>query len=341
MFIFELSADFKVITMKNKNDDKQDFHGEGPHLHDHAGELRRASKKRVKAVFIMTMAFMIVEAIGGWWTNSLALLSDASHMLTDTVALGLALLAFWLSSKPVSPTHNFGFHRAEIIAAFLNGMTLFLLAVLIIKEAYHRLHHPKDVMVEGMLVISVVGLMVNLIGTYILSGGHKENINLKGAFFHVAGDTLGSLGAISAALIIKWTGWLKADPVVSFMIAGIIVVGAVRLVIDSSHIILEGTPKNINLIAVESALLAHPKVSNVHDLHVWTITSGFDSLSAHVVLSEGENDHDNVLAELGDMLMDKFNIAHSTIQLEKEHCQGVCCTTCSERNDDSVKLENS
>lgn len=316
-------------------------HGEQTHIHDHAGELRNASRKKVKTVFVITLLFMVVEAVGGWWTNSLALLSDASHMLTDAGALGLALLAFWLSSKPVSPRHNFGLHRAEIIAAFLNGIILFLLAGLIIREAYHRLHHPQEVIVEGMLLISLVGLFVNLSGAYILSGGHKDNINLKGAFFHVAGDTLGSIGAISAALIIKWTGWLQADPVVSFAIAGIIVVGAFRLIMDSSHIILEGTPRNIDLVAVESALLSHPKVSEVHDLHVWTITSGFDSLSAHVVLSEGEHDHDGILAELGDILMAKFKIAHSTIQLEKEHCQGACCTTCPERNGDSVNSENS
>lgn len=322
--------------MKDEGQHEHHLDGEQTHVHDHAKEMRNTSKKKVKTVFIITVLFMLVEAIGGWWTNSLALLSDASHMLTDAGALGLALLAFWLSSRPASPTHNFGLHRAEIIAAFLNGMILFLLAGLIIKEAYHRLHHPQQVIVEGMLIISLAGLLVNLLGAYILSGGHKENINLKGAFFHVAGDTLGSIGAISAALVIKWTGWLKADPLVSFIIAGIIVIGAVRLVMDSSHIILEGTPKNIDLVAVESALLSHPKVSDVHDLHVWTITSGFDSLSAHVVLSEGEHDPDGILAELGDMLMDKFKIAHSTIQLEKEHCQGVCCTTCPERNGSSI-----
>jgi cobalt-zinc-cadmium efflux system protein len=302
---------------------------------EHAHDLRLKSRRHVTIVFFLTLSYMVVEAVGGWLTNSLALLSDAGHMLTDAGALGLAMLAFWLASRPMSPKHNFGLYRAEILAAFINGMVLLLLAGIIIREAYIRLGNPPLVKYEGMLVISGIGLLVNIAGAYILSGGHKENLNLRGALFHVAGDALGSVGAIAAALIIMFTGWLKADPIVSFIIATIIIVGAVRLVTDSTHIILEGTPKEIDLVAVESAMLAHPRVTNVHDLHVWTITSGFESLAAHVVLSEEADDSDCILSDLGQTLMEKFNIAHTTIQIERERCSSNACTTCPAREENA------
>jgi cobalt-zinc-cadmium efflux system protein len=290
--------------------------------------MRALNRNRVAAVFLITLVYMVVEAVGGWLTGSLALLGDAAHMLTDTAALGLALLAFWLAERPVSSRMNFGWRRAEILAAFVNGMVLLFISVLIIADGYLRLAHPPEINVHGMLLISVIGLIVNLVGGYILAGGQRENLNMRGALFHVAGDALGSVGAIAAALIIMYTGALAADPIVSFIISAIIIVGALKLVADSTHIILEGTPKNIDLVAVESAILDHPHIVNVHDLHVWTITSGFESLAAHVVLSEEAQDSDCVLADLGQTLMDKFKIAHTTIQVEREHCGGPCCVTC-------------
>jgi len=299
--------------------------------HEHAHNLRAANRKRVAAVFFITIGFMVVEAVGGWMTNSLALLSDAGHMLTDAAALGLALFAFWLAARPVSPRHNFGLYRAEILAAFLNGMALIIISALIFMEAWHRMAHPPKIHFKGMLIISVIGLVVNLLGAYILSKGEKENLNMRAAMFHVVGDALGSLGAIAAALVIWFTGWLAADPIVSFLISGVIVIGAVKLMGDSTHVILEGTPKSIDLVAVESAMLEHPKVKDVHDLHVWTITSGFESLAAHVVLSDDADDSDCILADLGQTLEEKFNISHTTIQLEREHCEGVCCVTCPMR----------
>lgn len=300
-------------------------------LNGHSHDLKNQNMKRVAIVFSITMGFMVVEAVGGYLTNSLALLSDAGHMLTDAGALGLVLFAFWLASKPVSPEHNFGYHRFEILAAFINGVVLLMLAVLIVREAYHRIGDPPDVKVQGMLAIAIGGLIINLIGAYILSRGDTDNLNMRGALFHVAGDALGSVGAIIAALLIMFTGWKMADPIVSFLIAGIIVVGAIKLVDDSTHIILEGTPKKINLVDVEGALLDHPHITNVHDLHVWTITSGFESMSAHVVLDEQADDSDCILADLGKTLMEKFNIEHTTIQIELEHCEGVCCVTCPTR----------
>lgn len=299
--------------------------------HEHARDLRAANKKRVAVVFFITIGFMLVEAVGGWMTNSLALLSDAGHMLTDAAALGLALFAFWLAARPMSPRHNFGLYRAEILAAFINGVALIVLAALIVREAWFRLARPPEINFKGMLIISVIGLLVNLLGAYILSKGGKENLNMRAALFHVAGDALGSIGAIAAALIIMFTGWLAADPVVSFMISGIIVIGAVRLVGDSAHVILEGTPKSIDLVAVESAMLDHPQVKDVHDLHVWTITSGFESLAAHVVLEDDAMDPDSILADLGQILENKFKITHTTIQLERERCEGACCVTCPSR----------
>jgi len=326
----------KLHDHAHDHDHEETFEGR----HEHAHSLRASNKRRVVIVFILTIGFMVVEAGGGWYTNSLALLSDAGHMLTDAAALGLALFAFWLASRPMSPRHNFGLYRAEILAAFVNGVVLIILAGVIVREALHRIHSPPDINFKGMLIISVVGLLVNLLGAYILSGGEKENLNMRAALFHVAGDALGSIGAIAAALIIMFTGWLAADAIVSFLISAIIVIGAVRLVSDSAHVILEGTPKSIDLVAVESAILGHPHVKDVHDLHVWTITSGFESLAAHVVLSEEAGDSDCILADLGQTLQEKFNIAHTTIQVERERCEAACCVTCPTREPADAACEH-
>ena len=317
------------MSTENHNEHDHDHHGHGHH------DLKASSRRRVRAVFALTFTYMLAEVAGGLWTGSLALLGDATHMLTDAGALGLALLAFRLSERPPSPERSFGLHRAEIIAALLNGVVLLVVAVLVVREGIHRLIEPTPIIGGGMLLIAAVGLVVNLIGGYILIGGDRENLNLRGALFHVAGDALGSVGAIAAAVVIITTGWMKIDPIVSFVIAAIIIVGAIKLIGDSLHIVLESTPRNINLIEVENAIAAHPRVESVHDLHVWTITSGFVSLSAHVVLvCDGDSepsisDTDIILAELGETLEKEFNITHYAIQFEREPCTSRCCDTCN------------
>ncbi len=310
-------------------------HSDDSHSEGHSHDLKEKSRRRVLAVFGLTFGFMLVEVIGGWWSGSLALLGDAGHMLTDAGALGLALLAFRLSSNPPSPLRTFGMHRAEILAALANGLILLLVAFLVVREGINRLITPHPVNAEGMMAIAVVGLGVNVLGAYILIGGDRRNLNLRGALFHVAGDALGSVGAIIAGLVIVTTGWTKADPIVSFAIAGIIIVGAVKLVLDAGHIMMESTPKDIELENVEKAMLEYPHVGEVHDLHVWTITSGFVSLSAHVVLPCNEDgstvdvETDKVIGDLGSMLRERFNITHYTIQVEKEPCNAEYCVTCT------------
>lgn len=310
-----------------KHDRGHNHSHDGEHIHD----PRASSRNRVAAVFIFTSLYMVVEAIGGWLTGSLALLGDAGHMLTDAGALGLALLAFKLADSPPSPQRSFGLHRAEILAALFNGIALLGLAALVIVEAYHRLISPRAVQGKGMLIIAIIGLIVNLLGAYILIGGDKSNLNLRGALFHVAGDAIGSVGAIAAASVIILTGWTKIDPAVSFVIAAIIIVGAIKLVNDAAHIVLESTPRNIDLLEVEKSLVSHRYVKSIHDLHIWTITSGFVSLSAHVVVDcEGENSHsiadtDLLISDLGNILKDRFEITHYTLQIEKSACNSRCC----------------
>jgi len=313
-------------------------HDDNSHTGDHSHDLREKSRRRILAVFILTFGFMFVEALGGWWSGSLALLGDAGHMLTDAGALGLALLAFRLSSRPPSPARTFGMHRAEILAALANGLILLLVAGLVIREGIDRIVAPRAINAEGMMAIAVVGLGVNILGAYILIGGDRKNLNLRGALFHVAGDALGSVGAIIAGLVVMFTGWTRADPIVSFAIAGIIIVGAVKLVLDAGHIMMESTPRDIDVGEVEKAMLESPHVGEVHDLHVWTITSGFVSLSAHVVLpcdaadATVEVDGDKIIGELGDMLRERFNITHYTIQVERDPCNAEYCLTCTDNH---------
>ena len=311
-------------------------HDNEKYNHPHEHDLKKSGRARVRAVFALTLCFMLVEAAGGWWTGSLALLSDAGHMFTDAAALGLAMLAFYLSSMPPSPQRSFGFHRAEIMAAMINGLVLMGISALIVKEGLNRLSVPRQINGPVMLGIAAAGLLVNIIAGYILMGGDRSNLNIRAALFHVAGDALGSVGAIAAAIIILLTGWTKADPIVSFAIAAIIVLGALKLVSDATHIFLEGTPRHIELTEVEETMLSHPAVTSVHDLHVWTITSGFVSLSAHVGIAceNGKqpsiSDTDVILKELGETLRKKFNIGHFTIQIEREICISDSCKTCTE-----------
>jgi len=311
-------------------------HQSKEHNHPHEHDLKKSGRSKIHVVFGLTVGFMFVEAFGGWWTGSLALLSDAGHMFTDAAALGLAMLAFYLSSMPPSPQRSFGFHRAEIMAAMINGLVLFGIAALIVKEGISRLSEPRHINGPVMLGIAAGGLLVNIVAGYILMGGDRSNLNIRAALFHVAGDALGSVGAIAAAIIILLTGLAKADPIASFVIAAIIVLGALKLVSDATHIFLEGTPRHIELTEVEKTILSHPSVTFVHDLHVWTITSGFVSLSAHVGIScDGEkqpsiSDTDVILQELGELLRKRFNIGHYTIQIEREICTSDSCQTCSE-----------
>ena len=259
---------------------------------------------------------MVVEVIGGLVTNSLALLSDAGHMLSDAVALGLSFFAMKLGEKKASQSKTFGYRRFEIIAASLNGLTLIIISLYIFYEAFQRFLNPPEVQSGGMLVISIIGLIVNIVAAWILMRGDKEeNLNVRSAFLHVIGDMLGSVGAIVAAILMILFGWGIADPIASVIVAVLIIISGWRVTKDSFNILMEGTPEQFHLDEVKSSLLKIPNVKEVHDLHIWSITSGMPMLSCHLAI-EGAGLHDSVLLEAQKILHDDFGIEHSTIQVE-------------------------
>jgi len=259
---------------------------------------------------------MVVEVIGGLVTNSLALLSDAGHMLSDAVALGLSLVAIKLGERKASATNTFGYRRFEIIAAALNGITLILISLYIFYEAYQRLLNPPEVQSMGMLLISSLGLIVNIIAAAILMKADKDtNLNVRSAFLHVLGDMLGSVGAIVAALLMIFFGWGIADPIASIIVAILIIISGWRVTKDSFHILMEGTPSQIDIQKVKETLQGIPHVTEVHDLHVWSITSEKPMLSCHIVF-RGDESHDAILHQAQKILHDEFGFEHSTLQVE-------------------------
>jgi cobalt-zinc-cadmium efflux system protein len=282
--------------------------------HDHS-HGHNQNKKALLISFLFIFTFMIVEVIGGIVTNSLALLSDAGHMLSDAAALGLSLAAFYIGEKASDKGKTYGYKRFEILAAFINGITLLLVSLYIFWEAYHRFI-DTPVVSPGMMVIAIIGLIVNIIVAWILMRGDTEhNLNVRSAFLHVLGDMLGSVGAIAAGLLIYFFNWNLADPIASVMVAILIVISGWRVTKDSIHILMEGTPKGIDMEDVKNSLAAAPGVIEVHDLHVWCITSGFTALSCHVVVGNEVN-RDTILLRLSAYLEEEFGIHHTTIQVE-------------------------
>jgi len=281
------------------------------HAHRHSFQ----SSHRLSIVLLLTAVYMIAEAIGGWWTGSLALVADAGHMFTDVAGLILALTAVWFGARPATPSKTFGYYRLEIIAALVNGVTLVVLSLLIFYGAYERWLTPPVVRSGPMMAIAFGGLVVNLICAWILHGRHEVDLNIRAAWLHVIGDALGSVAAIVAALLMSLFGWYAADALFSVVIAFLIIWGSARLIKESTNVLLEGTPAHINLAAVEEAILNTSGVDDVHDLHVWTITSGREALSAHVIHAYSVSQPD-LLKELRMKLHDKFGVDHLTIQME-------------------------
>lgn len=258
---------------------------------------------------------MVAEAVGGWLSNSLALLADAGHMLTDVAALTLTLFAFWFADRPATSKKTYGYYRTEILAAFVNGIALVLLSIWIIYEAFERWQSPPVVLGTQMTLVAAGGLLVNIIAAFLLHADHNHDMNLRGAWLHVMGDLLGSIAAIIAGVMIIAFGWIWADALTSVVISLIIIFGAWRLILDSVNVLLEGTPRHIDLWAVEDFILETPGVSGVHDLHVWTISSGMDALSAHIS-HDRSIAHSDLLVRIRQRLHDRFHIDHLTIQME-------------------------
>lgn len=289
------------------------------HHHDHGHHAQRGAENRRRLTWTLLLAagYMVAEFIGGLLTNSLALLADAGHMLSDVAALGLSLFALKIAERPPTRKRTYGYYRAEILAALLNGATLIAISIFIFVEAFRRLAEPLEVHGPGMLAIAVGGLVINLAGLYLLHGGRHESLNVRGAWLHVLTDALGSVGAIIAGVLIWAFGWRWVDPVVSMVIGLLVIYSAWRLVAESVSVLMESAPRGIDVDAVHQAMEEVPGVLSVHDLHVWTITSGMDSLSAHVVVADGYA-HAQLLYTLREMLRKRFGIDHLTIQIEPE-----------------------
>lgn len=287
------------------------------HIHSH-GHSHTNNKKALFSSFLLISVLMVVEVIGGIVTNSLTLLSDAGHMLSDAGSLGLSFFAIKLGEKKGTQINTYGFKRFEIIAAALNGLLLIFVSLMILYEALHRFFAPPKVQSTGMLLISCIGFLVNIMAAWILMKGDKEeNLNVRSAFLHVIGDLLGSIGAIVAALLILFLGWGIADPVASVIVSILIIISGIRVTKDSFHILMEGAPAQIDSDKLKEALKKIPMVKEVHDLHIWTITSGYPVLSCHLTITN-DGIHDDILFRAQKVLHDEFDIEHSTIQVEKE-----------------------
>jgi cobalt-zinc-cadmium efflux system protein len=282
-------------------------------MHSHAS----TTKALVVAVGI-TATFFVIELVGGILTNSLALQTDAFHMLTDVVALAYALVAVRLAQRPVSLRRTYGYYRVEILSAFLNGILLWAVVIFVFYEAIQRIQYPSDVQSLNMLIIAALGLVANGLVAATLSRSRNASLNLKGAFLHVVADALGSVGAISAGIIMFFTGWYQADPIASIMIGVLVFYSSGKLVRDSVNVLLEGVPSHIDVSAVERRILGMKGVKNVHDLHVWSIAdTKMCCMSSHVVVEDDTNGKD-LVTKLIHILKEEFGIDHTTFQLEDE-----------------------
>src|ERR1043166_9420086 len=286
------------------------------HRHHHHGTGERAGSS-LKAALFISATFLIAEFFGALYTNSLALLADAGHMLTDVAALSLSLFAVRFASKRATPRKTYGFYRVEILAALLNGVLLILIALYIFYEAFHRFRNPPEVKADWMLVVAAVGLLANLTSAYILFGKHHESLNVRGAFFHVLSDAIGSVGAILASIAILVSGYQIADSSISVLVAVLILWSSWILIRDAVDILLEGTPSHINIVSLREQLGRVAGVESVHDLHVWTLTSGMLAMSCHVVAQDDGLSRTEHLTRVNGIARQRFHIDHTTIQIEE------------------------
>ena len=281
----------------------------------HSHDVRAGNRRALGLALVITGVFTAVEVVGGFLTGSLAVLADAVHMLSDNLSLALALVASWLASRPATSKRTYGYERAEVLAALANGILLVALSVWIFVEAARRLADPSDVLGGWMLVIAVVGVCVNVAAGAVLWRSREQSLNVEAALRHVGADLLGSVGIGAAAILVLVTGWLQADPLVSIVIGVLVLASSWAILRDATSILLEAAPKGLDMRALGARLAGAPGVVEVHDLHVWTITSGFPALSAHVLVGAGEDCHQR-RRELERLLHDQFGIEHTTLQVE-------------------------
>ncbi|NDV67628.1 cation diffusion facilitator family transporter [Dysgonomonas sp. 25] len=306
--------------------EKRDHHKGHNHNHSHGGHGHghhyQANKKALLVSFILIASFMFIEFVGGFLTNSLALISDAGHMLSDAVALGLSLSALIFGAKAATPSRSYGFKRMEILAALLNGLILIALSVFICIEAIERISTPPQVMGKGMMIISTIGLIINIIVAWILhsQASAKENLNVRSAFLHVIGDLLGSVGAIIAAVLIMCFGWYIADPIASILVSLLVLYSGWNVLKESVNILMESKPSEIDSEQVIEVLKSVKGVKDVHDLHIWMITPDFTSMTVHLQV-DPQTDRDKILEEAKVLILKEFGLQHVTIQMEgREIC---------------------
>jgi cobalt-zinc-cadmium efflux system protein len=295
----------------HKHHDGHDHH----HHHGHAAHARHAGRRSLLIVLVLTTTFMVVEFVGGILSNSLALLADAAHMLTDVAAIGLSLFALRFAQRPATQEKTYGYLRIEILAALVNGATLTILAFFIYREAWHRFADPVEIRGGLMLTVAMAGLLVNIIAAFMLHRSAGESLNVRGAYLHVLGDLLGSVGAIAAALVILATGWTPADPLISVLVATLILISSYKLVRESVDVLLEAVPSHLDLEEIRREIEDVPGVEMVHDLHVWTVTSGYFAMSGHARITDVQRTQ-VVLDDIHNRMHDNFGITHVTVQIE-------------------------
>ncbi|MHC4875203.1 MAG: cation diffusion facilitator family transporter [Planctomycetota bacterium] len=287
------------------------------HSHAHCHVHGNGNQKRLLLTLVLAGGYMVAEIVGGLLSNSLALLADAGHMFSDVASLGLSAFAIWLARQPSGSQRTYGFHRAEILAALINGTTLVAVSLFVFVEAWERLQSPPEVQGGLMMGIAFGGLLVNIAGLFILHGGREENLNVRGAWLHVASDALGSVAAITAGLLIHFFGWYWSDPLISAVIGLLILYSSWRLLAEAVGVLMETAPSSVDVSQLKAALTEPDGVVEIHDLHVWTITSGLDSVSCHVV-TDGSRSYEDVLTQLRDLVHDRCGIDHVTIQIEPQ-----------------------
>jgi len=312
--------------------------GGGGHGHDHG--IGTAPEHALRRALFLTGGFMLAEAIGGYLTNSLALISDAAHMLTDTAALAIALVAIRIGKRAPDPLRTFGYARFEILAAMFNAVVLFLVAMYILYEAIERFRNPPPIASGAMMIIAALGLVINVLSMRLLRGGSDRSLNVKGAYLEVWSDMLGSVGVLAAGAIIAITGWKPIDPIIAVLIGLWVLPRTWTLLKDSLNLLLEGVPSGVAVAEIEAAMRAVPGVKNVHHLHVWAVSSGKTLLSAHVERdSTGSNDAALLIA-INTVLRERFATSHTTLQFEEASCPGPSCDLVSRGESDTSDDEN-
>jgi len=299
------------------NHSHQHHHHEEEHSHNHQTHLQ----KKFKIAVFVTFFVFLGEVIGGIWSGSLALLSDAAHVMSDVISLLISWLAIYLSTRPATSSRTFGYHRAEVFAAFLNGVSLIGISGWIFYEAYNRYNSPTEIKVTGMFIVACLGFVANLFILWQLHGESHGNLNVRSAVLHVIGDTLSSVAVVVGGAIIFWTEWYPIDAILSFLIGGVILFGAINVTREAVHILLENSPRNADAHTVAKHLCDLDAVKDVHDMHIWSLCSNYSALSAHVVIHENTTlAHDQILQQINTELQQRFGINHTTLQLEQVAC---------------------